>query len=799
MTFRKSVLLFAGAVMSVMQAVSVFAVPAELILSQPGTMVLPESEYSYPLLKGVKFDPDNPLELKFIIDSMDNEQVDQEDAYRLIEYFLTGLAMPPETLWVNLAPYEQHRILADELADTALGRDMLAQDYELKQLAASLTHPDTDTGKAYWNGVQGDLSKVWIVPEHALVKEYGTEAFIFEAVLDVESETSGNNALLPAIKREVNTGKTFAVLRQIHYSLIMAEWFKRKFSDTFYKMYINTENTTGINIENGRVIKEEIFSHYTSAFNSGAFNVTRKVRNNAGNLIKKRYFSGGVNEAGLAFKSSVVISALPVTEEFSGSGYECSAAVLSSAVTSERAAEIADEFLTEINTVLPGISVVNKDAVRKRIIKLIMLEQFSVTIKFIDSSGGPCSGTLKIDKQGGTRKRIFEIKGDKGLLYPGSSSFWVKADGSLYKTGAPEQVVSGKVSVHQNEQLVDESTARLSADELYFEMAESNDKSVHGADGEDARELFMQLFTGRVDNIEIYFSYTTPVGKHGRIVVRRDEVEKNLYHVEPENNVDYAGVSLFQITEDGYAVKDIYSEVDPGEVTDHMHGINSSYDREQSLNDSNDDSLGNSVDRQEGDRTEEFWIKYLEEKMRPDRARYLADIPVSDFPLGGLRSQLVKQGYAVKAMLVNGRPEKKIIVIKEKMQELLDREPGTGEIEFSLTDLVGQDSGRLTAILQAADINKLLLRVYREIFQDKELVFTSTFPVDKNTLEVSDDDRLAAEFDSEISSAVFNNGGVSFNEDLMENITSYDGPVSLPSGVRIECRYEISVFDLHKI
>ncbi|MCK5579962.1 MAG: hypothetical protein KAJ18_01670 [Candidatus Omnitrophica bacterium] len=71
-----------------------------------------------------------------------------------------------------------------------MGRDLLAQDYLLKQLTASLMYPEDELGKKFWDRVYAKakekyghtnipmdtFNKVWIVPEKAVVYENGDTA-----------------------------------------------------------------------------------------------------------------------------------------------------------------------------------------------------------------------------------------------------------------------------------------------------------------------------------------------------------------------------------------------------------------------------------------------------------------------------------------------------------------------------------------------------------------------------------------------------------------------------------------------
>lgn len=295
-------------------------------LPGPGQMVTLSSQYSFPVLKGIKIDPKNPLNITFIIDPADQGKVSDEEAYRIIRYFLAGLTIPESDLWVNLSPYEQDRIVPQGLSDTDLGKDMLSQDYFLKQLSASMTYPESDTGKNYWQEIYsqvaklGNMSKVplstynkiWIMPDTAEVYEHQDTAVIAQASLKAMLETDylamqknegqGNSdiaskimkeMILPKINADVNSGKNFAQLRQMYYSLVLATWFKKKFQDSFYKNYINQKKVSGIDLAD-KSSKDKIYSLYCEAFKKGVYNYIKKDSTTAGKTVYRKYFSGGV-------------------------------------------------------------------------------------------------------------------------------------------------------------------------------------------------------------------------------------------------------------------------------------------------------------------------------------------------------------------------------------------------------------------------------------------------------------------------------------------------------------------------
>jgi hypothetical protein len=288
------VVVFSGSDMSNCRA----AYATELSLPVPTQMLSVSRSYSYPVLKGLTLDPADPMHLEFLVDTMGQEKVDEAEAQRLVDYFLAAVALPQDDLWVNLSPYEKDRVVTDELGATQLGETLLAQDYLLKQFSSSLTEPNTETGKAYWSSVSQisnlkseNLKKIWITPETAEVFVKGSQVFVTEATLEIESEDATNAALLPAIKKEVNEGERFAPIRQAYYSMVLGLWFKEQLKASVFKDYIDGKNVNGISSADPRS-KEQIFDAYVESFRKGVYANTAKVRE-SGRLVKKTYFSGG--------------------------------------------------------------------------------------------------------------------------------------------------------------------------------------------------------------------------------------------------------------------------------------------------------------------------------------------------------------------------------------------------------------------------------------------------------------------------------------------------------------------------
>src|SRR5208283_133620 len=184
------------------QAAGDFRLPA------PGVMVHLSPEFNPPILKGIKVHPDNPFRFDFILDKGDSQlsnDVLKDESRKLIKYFFASLTIPEKDLWVNLSPYEKDRIIPRSFGLTAMGRDLLAADYMLKQITASLIYPEGEVGKKFWKRVYEEaykkygttnipvntFNKVWIVPEKAVVYENakaGT-AYVEESKLKVMLES----------------------------------------------------------------------------------------------------------------------------------------------------------------------------------------------------------------------------------------------------------------------------------------------------------------------------------------------------------------------------------------------------------------------------------------------------------------------------------------------------------------------------------------------------------------------------------------------------------------------------------
>lgn len=357
--------------------ISYAQVPAILNLPTPGTMVSPSPAHIPVLLTGMTLHPDNPLRFDFIVDSGHTgytpENVKQE-AQKLVKYFLAAMTVPKNDLWVNLSPYEEDRIIPEELGKTELGRDLLAQDYLLKQLTASLLYPEEDLGEEFWSRVYdraqkefgtteipvNTFNKVWVLPDTASVYESGDTVYVVESRLKVllDSDYTALNSekvsteqtsqqkdqaqelgeqiireiILPEIEREVNEGSQFAQLRQIYHSLILAQWYKETIKTSLLsEIYVDKNKIEGVNIDD-ETVKAQIYKQYMAAYKKGVFNYIKEDYDRLSQeVIPRKYFSGG-------FKNKINIkkeSASPIVGDgITGDGFKLAILLTSSGLLS---------------------------------------------------------------------------------------------------------------------------------------------------------------------------------------------------------------------------------------------------------------------------------------------------------------------------------------------------------------------------------------------------------------------------------------------------------------------------------
>ena len=305
-----------------------------------------EGAFRPAIIEGLTLYKNDPLKFDFIVNLGDQRLGGQalvKEADKLIKYFMAALTIPENDLWVNLSPYAKDAIIPPVFGETILGRDMLAQDYILKQLTASLAHPENKFGFEFWKRVYAKaqekfgttdipmttFDRIWIVPAKAVVFQYEGSAYIVESRLkvlldedyralkaNVHNQNMGTDqvaekkdiedinefsskimreVIVPEVEREVNESANFTQVRQIYHSLILAMWYKKNLKESLLgKIYINQNKTPGIDVSD-KMIAYKIYNQYLDMFKEGAYNYIREDYNGeTKDVIPRKYYSGGI-------------------------------------------------------------------------------------------------------------------------------------------------------------------------------------------------------------------------------------------------------------------------------------------------------------------------------------------------------------------------------------------------------------------------------------------------------------------------------------------------------------------------
>jgi len=321
-----------GLGLSLLQPIPDASAQAIYNLPAPGTMIALSQSYNPLQLKGIVIDAKKPFRFNFLVDKGEVKLVGQplnDEIIRLSKYFLTCLAVPEEDLWVNLSPYEKDRIVPGNFGTTLMGKDLLEQDYLLKQIMASLSYPENNLGKQFWQKVYqksyqlfgttnipiNTFNKVWILPKSGEVYVKGNTAVVVKSELDVMLEADYKSyvyhtkqqkgagdyseifreVILPQLRQEVNEGKNFAVVRQVYNAMILATWYKKHLKDSlFSKEYVGHNQVRGVDIADKNA-KQEIYAQYLKAYKKCVYNYIKEDYDPiTGENVPHKYASGGI-------------------------------------------------------------------------------------------------------------------------------------------------------------------------------------------------------------------------------------------------------------------------------------------------------------------------------------------------------------------------------------------------------------------------------------------------------------------------------------------------------------------------
>ncbi len=315
--------------------------PAVAAAQQVGALPMPlgpvflDKTYNPLLMKGIRAYTQEPFRFDLLLDKgesgLSGEKL-QAEITRLSRFFIASLAVPDQDMWVNLSPYEKDRIIPDVFGTTEMGKVLLEQDYLLKQTAAALTYPETPLGEKFWKEVYrrvhgtygtsdvpvGMVNKVWIIPAKATVYSKGDSVFVTRSELDVLTDadyqalrngrTVGSEEesariytavyremVLPELRREVNSGKIFAPVRQVYNALILATWYKRHWAQgVLGTTYVGRNKVRGID-DVPLAWRNEVFDRYVRSTHEGVYSyIKEEADGTSGDVLPRKYFSGGV-------------------------------------------------------------------------------------------------------------------------------------------------------------------------------------------------------------------------------------------------------------------------------------------------------------------------------------------------------------------------------------------------------------------------------------------------------------------------------------------------------------------------
>ena len=223
---------------------------------------------------------------------------------------------------------------------------MLEADLQLKKDTAGWTSPQNPEGKEYWDKLYkkaGELfgtenitiptvTRPWIVPGEVIIRESEDSSYIYKANLKVMLEedylTSRGGSrtatayqqyafsdsrmkelnqystqlirelILPKLTQEVNTGKKYAQLRKVFFSLILSRWFKDRFKNEpgKYSGLIDSHNLDNLTSKEAWS-KDYYFTQYKKSFQQGEYNLKEQITTPTGQIIRS-YVSGGIEITG---------------------------------------------------------------------------------------------------------------------------------------------------------------------------------------------------------------------------------------------------------------------------------------------------------------------------------------------------------------------------------------------------------------------------------------------------------------------------------------------------------------------
>ncbi|HNQ50806.1 MAG TPA: hypothetical protein PKL03_05150 [Candidatus Omnitrophota bacterium] len=271
----------------------------------------------------------------------------QKATEKAIEYFFIGLVMPDEAFWVNLNPKGMTQIMDPGLADTDLGKVMLAADLRLKKDTCDLTNPQkSKIGRDYWDrlyakadelGIVDQIpvyNRVWIMPGEALLVQTQDRIEIAQSALQVcfDADVFAGNVpsggakakklqvyagqlmremIIPELNRRVNESRSYSDLRQVYNALILARAYKQKtvLSGDTWLSGLNAKAVLADVKKSIPLDKDKIYADYLRSLRQGEYNFQEDVSGRLNfymEVITRQYMSGGIDLRRIGLKDAGV-------------------------------------------------------------------------------------------------------------------------------------------------------------------------------------------------------------------------------------------------------------------------------------------------------------------------------------------------------------------------------------------------------------------------------------------------------------------------------------------------------------
>ncbi len=311
--------------------------------------------------------------------------------------FLTGLAVPSDKLWVNLAPDEPDRIIDEQLSESEVGRIMLEADLQMKKDFAEYGNPcESELAKSYRNILdkkQEELIKKsmnkfpeeiedvinvkfhrvnrhWIIPDRIYAYINETKIYLINATLMINSETERSyfkihnqdpaklskgcldelnrsaieysefekeledSMIKPYVIEDVNHGEKYEDLREVYVALALAQWYKSNITARTDILQANLESSDSTVLKTIRSWSPaDIWSRYVDSYKNKEYNCWRKMTVETVSGPREKF--RGIADGGVDF-DNIMDHFVGIEKMPSEVLYQIDKAIISGSVVEER-------------------------------------------------------------------------------------------------------------------------------------------------------------------------------------------------------------------------------------------------------------------------------------------------------------------------------------------------------------------------------------------------------------------------------------------------------------------------------